>query len=217
MADKSITMEIVSPPMTNFRTWLRGETMNIDHMKKMPFLVEWYEYAFDCYLDAGKRGVYTQQCRLNQDITTAPNYEETPYTQFIISATYAVSRAIHKALEDYCGVGYDGVCWQFRAAVDVREKILGYIRDAEFQLENNQLFKIKDGEGVSNYEVYSYNDGPGYVKVNLTYFAVECRNHPVCSEDRSWQKLLTQIRLLLWEQSDQIDRWREGGRDEWVD
>ena len=133
--------------------------MNIDHMKKMPFLVEWYEYAFDCYIDAGKRGIYTHQCQLNQDITLAPNYEETPYTQFIISATYAVTRAIHKAIEDYCGVGYNGVCWQFRAAMDVREKILGYIRNAEFQLENSQMFKIKDGEGVSNYAVYSFNNG----------------------------------------------------------
>lgn len=145
--------------MANFRKWLQGETSNMEKMKMLPFVVEWYEYAFNCYIDAGKRGIYTQQCQLNQDITKAPNYEETPYTQFIISATYAVSRAIHLALNHYCGAGYKGVCWEFRAASDVKEKVLGYIRDAEFQLENNEVFKIEAGEGVSDYAIYNYKNG----------------------------------------------------------
>ena len=163
VAEGAISMDIIPPPMTRFRMWLDGlNPSNMDTMKEMPFFVEWYEHAFNCYIDANQRGIYTQQCQYNQGITQAPNYEETSYTPFIISATYAVARAIDMALKDYCGAGYNGVCWQFRTASHLKNKILGYIRDAEFNVDDfnpNSLFKIIDGEGESNFAIYTYQSG----------------------------------------------------------
>ena len=79
-------------------------------------------------------------------------------------------------LNDYCGVGYDGVCWQFRAAPDLREKILGYIRDTEFSVNeandpNLDIFKIIDGEGQADYAVYNFRAG-NYFRVikKIKYF-----------------------------------------------
>ena len=159
----------MSPPIQSFRQWLNAlDPSDMDTMKEMPFFTEWYEYAFNCYIDANNRGTYTQQCQYYQGITQAPNYEETSYTQFIISATYAVARAIDMALKDYCGDDYNGVCWQFRTASHLKDKILGYIRDAEFNLKDmnqNTLFKIMDGEGLSDFAIYNFRSG-NYAQVS---------------------------------------------------
>ncbi|XP_053375883.1 uncharacterized protein LOC123533310 [Mercenaria mercenaria] len=167
VAEGSITLDITPPQITQFRQWLG--TLNPtdpDTMKEMPFLAEWYQYAFSCYLDASNRGMYTNECNPNIPITQAPRYEESSYAPFMIAATYAAARAVDETIRDYCGDGtrnYNGLCWQFRTSADVKEKILEYLRSSEYLLDGYQ-FKMKMGEGLSNFEFYSFTAGQ-YVRI----------------------------------------------------
>ncbi|WAR03383.1 GRM7-like protein [Mya arenaria] len=164
IADGSVTLDIDAPALNNYRTWLNSKRPNDPTvMKDMPFFTEWYQYAFSCYLDAESRGVYTTECNPNQQITNAPRYEETTYTSFFISATYAVARALDTTLRDVCGTNYNGLCWQFRSNADVKQKIQMNLADSQFDF-NGYPFRMKDSEGLANYNLYSFTAGR-YIRI----------------------------------------------------
>ncbi|XP_060605256.1 uncharacterized protein LOC132757830 isoform X2 [Ruditapes philippinarum] len=167
VAEGSITLDITAPEISKFRQWLSTlKPTDPETMREMPFLAEWYQYAFSCYLDAKNRGTYTVECNPDLPLTSAPRFEVSSYTPFMIAATYAAARAVDETIRDFCGDGsrnYNGLCWQFRSNPDVKEKILQYLRSSEYQL-NGYQFKMMMGEGQANYEFYSYTGGE-YVRI----------------------------------------------------
>lgn len=169
VADGSISLDIVPPQIMQFRQWLG--TLNptdSDTVREMPFFAEWYQYAFNCYLDAKNRGTYTEECNPNIPITQAGRYEESSTTAFMIYTTYAAARALDETIRDVCGDAtrnYDGLCWQFRSDATIKDKIQDYLRRSEYVLNGFQ-FKMRDGDGLANFNYYSYTNGQGYVRVS---------------------------------------------------
>ncbi|KAH3888875.1 hypothetical protein DPMN_012917 [Dreissena polymorpha] len=161
-AEGSITLDIDGPNIQDFRTWLDGKNpSDMTIARDMPFLVEWYQYAYSCYLDAQNKGVYTNQCNPNLPLTQATKYEESAYTPFMITATYAAARAIDATLRVYCGDAnrnYNGICWQFRSNRMVPVNIQDYLENSTFNLDAFP-FKMVDGEGKASYSIYSYSGG----------------------------------------------------------
>lgn len=188
VAEGSITLDISPPDVSQFREWLnRLRPTDPETMKEMPFIAEWYQYAFSCYLDAENRGTYTVECNPDLPITSAPRYEESAYSPFMIAATYAAARAIDETIRDFCGDGtrnYNGLCWQFRSSPEVKGRILQYLRSSEFQM-NGYQFKMINGEGKSNFDFYSYTGGD-YVKVSVCeinkfmYYDLKCLQSGHC-------------------------------------
>lgn len=167
-AEGSLTIDLSSPQVSQFTQWL--STLNPTNemvMKEMPFFAEWYQYAFSCYLNAGNRGMYTQECNPSLPITQAPRYEPSSYAPYMIYATYASARAIDHTLRDICGNAagdYNGICWQFRSDKTVKHQILKYLKKSSFSL-NGFDFKMVDGEGKSDYNLYSFSNGQ-YTRVS---------------------------------------------------
>lgn len=158
IAEGTLSVAISSPALDQFRQWL--DTINetsMETMRKMPFFVEWYQYSFQCYIHASNRGKYSQQCNRNTPITLAPRYSDNAYTPFTISATYAMANALDKVLQDICGVGYNGMCWQFRSDTTVLSKVLEYVLKTNINIDGFN-YKLMNREGDVNYKIFIYSN-----------------------------------------------------------
>ena len=170
VAEGSITLDIVGPQLAAFETWLDNlNPADESTMMENPFFAEWYQYAYSCYLDAENKELYTQECVPSQPISIAPRFERSSYTPFMITATYAVARAVDQAIQDVCGMNYNGICWQFRSHPNIKGLIHEHLQDSNFDL-NGYMFKMINGEGQANYDIYVYSGGYQKVRVMCSVF-----------------------------------------------
>ncbi|KAL3856574.1 hypothetical protein ACJMK2_011309 [Sinanodonta woodiana] len=167
IASGSLTFQVETSTTQGFDNWLRAlNPLDPTIQKDMPFFIEWYQYAHNCYIDAANRGYYITQCT-NQPITAGPNFHVDQYAYFVIYAVKAVVKALDNTVKYFCGSGYTQVCSAFRSNVTAKDVLLANIRNISVNTEDNKLFEIMNGEGMADYVVYNYIQGRGYVQAGI--------------------------------------------------
>ena len=155
-----IALTLKVPSIEGWNKHLRTLTPNSEGAN--PWLNEWYESAFNCYLDFNNQKGYSKMCRNTADapITTAPGFKVNPYSYYVVMAVGALSRAMDKTLQRYCGSSYSTVCSRYKN-VGGREKVMmEYLRDDPYL----------NGDLVNGYDVmYKAAGAAPFVAVNNHY------------------------------------------------
>jgi len=164
ITDGSLSVKQALPQVNLFNQHL-STFSNLDAIRADPVLSKLYEYRYNCYLNAGNRGVSTQPCTF-QHITSTGSY-----SPFVINSVYATAQALHNTLVQVCGSGYNGLCNDFRDKITVSPILLSQIRNVSFRnILTGETFGLTNGEGTADFDIFNYQNGNGFVNVSETTF-----------------------------------------------
>ena len=126
---RTLSWTVKTPSIDGWTQHLRSLTPDAE--TNNPWLKEWYQAAFNCFLDPSNQQGYPAMCENtgNRPITAAPGYKANPYAGYVIMAVGALARAIDKALQQYCGASYTTVCSRYVNAADRTQTIMKFLRD----------------------------------------------------------------------------------------
>lgn len=166
IANGVITFQPQIGQTSNFQNWINLKQPRT--AMNMPWFKELYENAFQCYVDASSKGKFTNECpNPGLGMSNSPLYEFWYQMTTSINAVYVTANALDQTLKHYCGIGYSGVCIEYRVAKDSNKVLLENIRKASFSISSSYQFAMHNGEAVSGIEIMNYRQGQKYTSVSV--------------------------------------------------
>ncbi|KAL3856569.1 hypothetical protein ACJMK2_011304 [Sinanodonta woodiana] len=163
-AEASSTQEV---RLVGFRDHLRS--LDARTYKLNPWFTEWYEWFYNCSLDANNlRGFSTVCTNQNRPINDAPGFEMTERVISLIYGMRAIAVGLDSALKYYCGTNYRGVCGAFLNAKDKGTLIRNQIKQATFSSEIGQ-YRFYKNDGNIPFEYYNFRIDTNSFKSVGTY------------------------------------------------
>lgn len=166
VASGSVTVEIEDESMSGYLRWLDG--LDPNEFNEISWFREWYQEAYNCYLDASFTNKYPIPCT-GGPITSGSRYEERYHLSYVVNGVYAIAKALDATLRTYCGNEYNGICSEFRTSYGVAKEFVSFLSNSSFYGENSINFRMNDGAGTGNYKIYTYQQFGGYEQVRIKY------------------------------------------------
>ncbi|KAK7087415.1 uncharacterized protein [Littorina saxatilis] len=145
----SILLQLAQRADTGMDSWLSG--LSLSEIASDMFLAEWFEEKNRCSLTAASRQKFDLVC--SSTLTISQGDVDQGYAPYIIRGIRSVAEAVNSALDTTCGQGTTGLCSGFRSLP--KTAIVNSLRNSN----DNTEFKIMDGEGMSDFNYFNYNNG----------------------------------------------------------
>ena len=142
-AEGTIALRVLNDESNLFKKYL--DDIIPSGNENNPWISEWYESLFDCYLDDKNPGTYITACS-NSLLSAADTFQQDVQSQQVINSVMAFADGLHTTLQKYCGGNYKDVCLDFLRAPDHVTSLIENIKMAEFNTESGRQFRFIDGK-----------------------------------------------------------------------
>ena len=156
IAKNAITLDFDANPVPSFMNYFANLTPNDDHSKANPWLVEYWQQQFNCYLHSQYVNVYKDPCDpeltlRNEFITTSSS------VPFVIDAVNSVVLGLRWLLRDHCESDYVGVCSKARNNLHTLHK---YVKKTVFYSDESRHTVEFDvlGNGKAKYKILRFTE-----------------------------------------------------------
>ena len=110
-------------------------------------------------------------------LTDAPGYRQGSLALSVVHAVYASAHAVDAVLKDLCGAEYSGVCQRFRAAPDVRQRVVDRLKTVAFIEQGGTALRFVGGQYDQGHTVYRYTADGSVKKVSRPTMPTRGRVH----------------------------------------
>lgn len=170
-ASSLLAFKEVSPKVDDFDTYLSSKYP--DTYMDNPWFHDYYQKLYRC--DLGPK--YTNfefgvPCTAtgSSALTSAQDYEQDFLLINNINAVYAVTGSLDMALQEICGVNYDGICDQYHQNDNVFATLVEKMEQVSFTDPVGVPFRFTNRQRDTGYIIYQFDPSGSYREVSLFTF-----------------------------------------------